>query len=326
MEDRIPELLARIDLGALVESYGGMPSGYGYGKQKYHCPHPNHADDEPSFIVSTWQGRERWHCWSACNAQGDAIDLVMWLENVTKFEAIQLLRRRANLEWEPVARRTRPTPEVARPPMELPQPLPAGQGRDRIMARFLAERGWSSDTANALQLTPVTDAWGNPRVMFPFFLRGEQVYWQARAVYGSRLRWLNPTGPVPAPYEADRLLMAEQVGVVITMEGTSDTVALIDAWPDAPVVGIPGAGALKVKWAAGFAGLTVVSVADADGGGQTLRRTVDDLLGPVAVAVHQVNGPDQFKDVAEWRKAAGDDFLEQFLDRLPRSLGRGWAA
>jgi DNA primase len=326
MDDRIPELLGRIDLCALVESYGGVPASYSYGKQKYHCPHPNHPDDDASFTVSTWRGKERFHCWSACNAQGDAIDLVMWLENVSKFEAIQLLRRRANLEWEPVARPRRPRRETARPPIQPPQPLPIGPGRDRIIARFLAERGWSQSTADALKLTPVTDAWGNPRMMFPFFLRGERVYWQARAVYASRLRWLNPTGPVPAPYEADRLLVAEDLGAVITMEGTSDTVALVDAWPDAPVIGIPGAGALKAKWAPGFAGLTVVCFADADSGGQTLRRTLDDFLSPVAKAIHHVSVPDPFKDVAEWRKWEGDAFLDAFLGRLPRSLGKGWAA
>ena len=92
--DRIPEVLARTDLRALVSEVAGPAVRVSGSTARYHCPNPHHPDAHPSFAVKG----ERWRCWSQCDAWGNAIDLVMfvgWAK--TKAEAIELLARRVGI-------------------------------------------------------------------------------------------------------------------------------------------------------------------------------------------------------------------------------------
>src|SRR5438309_533629 len=87
-DERITDLLARIDLEVLVEGYAGAPRRRGGATTTFHCPHPAHDDRRPSFTVSRSGDRQRFRCWSACGVTGDAIDLLKWLEGCTTSEAI----------------------------------------------------------------------------------------------------------------------------------------------------------------------------------------------------------------------------------------------
>jgi DNA primase len=66
---------------------------------------PFHDDSRPSFDVDP--RRQRYRCWS-CGKYGDVISFVQERERVSFLEALELLARRANIEWEqqgPGARR-----------------------------------------------------------------------------------------------------------------------------------------------------------------------------------------------------------------------------
>jgi len=291
LDNRIPEILARVDLASLVDRYAGQKRRVG-ARATYRCPSPDHDDHHPSFTVEAG----RWRCWSACARSGDAIDLLMWLGRVDKGTAVECLAEMVGLG--------RP----AKAPTQSPttQALPA-EAAERLLGQFLSERGWCPETAAELALQVVTDQRGRPRVRFPFRWQGETVGWQDRLLAEGEPRWLSSAGPIRCPYEVDRLARAHEVGALWVVEGISDCAAMIDAWPDAAVVGIPGASGLKPQWAQAFAGLVVYVVADADDAGQQMRASIDQQLGPLAAATHHVRVRDEHHDLDGWRRAYGDD-------------------
>ena len=275
-EDRIPELLARVDLVELVGRLGGVDAKRTGGTVTFHCPSPGHEDRNPSFTV---QGR-RWKCWSVCAAGGDAIDLLVWLRRCTKAEAIEELAAMVGLE----------------------RPGDLDEISSRLV-RWCARRGWGPHVIEALGLTVVADTYNRPRVRFPFRLGNEVPYWQDRALGdGVSVRWLSPKGGRPIPYEADRLALAQERGHVFIVEGVTDVAALVDVYTAPAVVGVPGVGAWRPSWAAAFAGLGVFIVADNDEAGPGFRARLAEDLAPVARAVWHVYVPEPHNDVAAWRK------------------------
>ena len=125
LEDRIPALLERLDLEAEVERRAGPPTRVSGGTATFHCPNRDHPDKMPSFTVKDG----RWRCWSACDRGGDVIDLVAWLDGLTKGEAIEELARRVGLERQTLPRPAQPartlTPDAA----------------ERLLCSFLNGRG-----------------------------------------------------------------------------------------------------------------------------------------------------------------------------------------
>jgi len=93
--DRVPEILARVDLPRLViEVAGPAVRGFATTSANFHCPSPHHSDANPSFTVKG----ERWRCWSQCGVGGNAIDLVIFVglaKNTA--EAIEFLARRVGV-------------------------------------------------------------------------------------------------------------------------------------------------------------------------------------------------------------------------------------
>jgi DNA primase len=306
LSDRIPDLLARVDLAAEVERRAGPPSRVSGGTFTFHCPHPSHDDRTPSFTV-TIEGANagRWRCWSACGTGGDVIDLLVWLDGCTKAEAIDRLAADVGL--------ARPAPERIDP-----HELVASPGLDAVFVRFLEQRQWVPDVTTALGIHPVA-LQGRPFVRFPFRQNGRTAFHQDRRIGPGIPKFLTPKGArIVCPYEADRIAHAHEVGALVIVEGVPDVVALLHAFPDAAVVGIPGVDNFKSAWSAAFARLEVVVFADNDEAGEKMRRRVTEHLDGVAAAVYQVRLPGDVHDIDDWRRRAGDD--ESFADQLLHTI------
>jgi DNA primase len=241
LENRIPELLRRVDLFDLVAERAGHPASNSGGASRFHCRrHLSHDDRKPSFTVQDG----RWRCWSSCATGGDAIDLLVWLDGITKAEAIELLGRRVGLE------------------RQQPQPRPAPRLDSRqaalLLDGYMKRRNLPPEIAEELDLSIVLDKIGHPRVRHPLRLRNEVVGWQDRALDpNSSIRWLSSPGPIRCPYEANRIQRAEEVGEVVVCEGVSDVVAIIAAFENPAVVGIAGCGWFKAEWVPAFTDLDV---------------------------------------------------------------------
>ncbi len=231
---------------------------------------------------------------------------MVWLDGITKAEAIEKLAAQVGLERPAMAGRRRRSLDA--------------HTAERMLHGFLDRRGWPRELAIELDLSVTIDAYGHPRVRFPFRLKGEVVGYQDRAIGSARLRWLSPQGQrIICPYEADRLdRAATETGEAMVVEGVSDTVAIIASIPDAVVVGIPGVSGFKAEWAPAFAGLRVWIVGDSDAAGETFRARCDTLLAPVAKKVLHLRVPACFHDVDSWRQAAHDngDFAAELLETL----------
>lgn len=299
-QDRIPAILERVDLVELVTSFSGPPVAQTSGVLTFHCPAPDHKDEHPSFTVKDKQ----WRCWSQCASSGNAIDLMMLVGAAdSPADAIDQLAGRVGLEKpQRTLRGTRSQRRV--------DPDVAAE----VLDRYLRERHWPSALIAELGLCVVADQGGNLRVRHPFRLQGKTVGWQARAVdEGVEPRWLSSRGPIRCPYEADRLHGVPDGGLVVITEGVSDAASIIAAFPDEPVVGIPGTCGFKAQWVKAFEDLHVVVLGDNDAAGDQFRNEVAGLLNTVAT-MYQVPVPSHFGDVTDW--LAGSDDHEDFADQV----------
>ncbi|MGH9121440.1 MAG: hypothetical protein ACRDYC_05775 [Acidimicrobiales bacterium] len=304
--DRVPEVLARIDLHALVTERAGSAAHMSGGKATFHCPHPDHPDRHPSFTVHNG----RWKCWAVCAAGGDAIDLLVWLgEAPTKRDAIEMLSRQLGIVRDSV----RPAGQLS-----------AGAQR-ALLQRYLVARNLPPEIVAELELSVVVDHFGRPRIRHPFRLRGEVVGWQDRAVEPNvSLRWLSSPGPVRCPYEVDRLVAARKDGAVVITEGVSDAVAVVAAFSEPKVVGIPGTCGFRAEWAPAFRDLVVFIAPDNDAGGETFARNVCAALRGIAREVRRVYVPPEFNDLGAWLVEVGD--REVFAVELEANLARALPA
>lgn len=108
-DDEIRQLKAKIDLAALVRSYGVELKRVGQKDLQGHCPF--HSDTKtPNLIVTPGAGL--WHC-MACDAGGSAIDFVMRKENLSFREAVVKLQGTSSYK-----RRTGPV-ETTRPAADV---------------------------------------------------------------------------------------------------------------------------------------------------------------------------------------------------------------
>ena len=313
VEDRIATIKATLDLGSLLEAELGPPATLHGGKGWWHCPLPGHqsGDRRPSLMADS----RRWTCWSGTHqpSRGDAIDWLKIRSNLTTAEAID---RAAELAGGTPVTRARssfpgthlPSPAPARPRPPQTRPL-TGPAAEEALSAFLSNRGWSSATAAALDLSVVRDRCGLVRVRFPFSPSG--TYGAARLVgeHPSAPRWLLDPGPMPGPYRAENLA---RPGRVFATEGITDSAALLDARPEAAVVGVPGTHALKPAWLPAFRGRQVAVIGDNDAAGQAFARATAEALAPFAASVVILEVPAQHGDLADWRKGAGDHFDAEF--------------
>lgn len=338
----IPRVLERVRLDDLVAERVGAGRRVG-GRTLYHCPHPSHPDAHPSFDVD--ERRQTWHCRSRCDAWGDAIDLLVWLDGMSKADAIAYLAERYGIEPEPGTGRR--SPGIVRRFVPTPPPAPVvnlvGQSTDKarpvtgpaavqLLDAFLASRGWSRATAEAVGLT-VVRSWDGYRVRFPFLRDGVALVWQDRAVEPSNRepKWAAPKGAELYPFGLDYLARyngppdtwptCPVIGrpAVWLCEGPADAVTLLERFPTVSVLALPGAKAWKPQYADALEGLPVFLVADNDAEGESLRATVSSALtGRSELA--QVRLPEHCNDVNDWHLVAGDGFADELLAAVDDAL------
>lgn len=91
------DVLSRTDLRSLLDEVT-QSNGHQGRSAKWHCPSPDHPDNNPSVTVSADRhGKDRWRCWSNTDHRGDAIDLVRTVQSVDAPEAADWLAVRAGM-------------------------------------------------------------------------------------------------------------------------------------------------------------------------------------------------------------------------------------
>lgn len=278
--DSIRELIESVDLIELVTRYAG--SGRSNGAQTtFSCPHPSHPDEHPSFVVArNRNGRQVWRCFSMCDRRGDALDLIEWLDGLSRAEALQRLRE--------IAGRPAPTrSDTHRPSPPRPAPAPRRApdrsqtlDADWLLDKYAQSRGWSSEIVQRFDLTVVTDHHGQMRIRHPFYAPDDTgswspAYWQDRARSGVSPKWLSPRGISPVLFNLRSL--HPDVSTVVICEGPPDTITAATALADVPEVaciGVPGVSAWRDEWGALVSDLRIVVAADPDDAGRKLEAAV----------------------------------------------------
>lgn len=316
----LADLVARVDLGALVEHYSGPGKRQG-ARTVYTCPNPAHADAHPSFDVRRdLDGVERGRCRSQCAWSGDALDLVEWVEGLDRPRAIERLRSWTGTPDPAHYRPTRPTP-ARKPLAPLPdtRPVPEDTAR-RLMAAYLTRRGWPADTPGRFGLSVVLDERGHPRIRHPFTVPDGAggtllVTWQDRATGNVTPRWWAPEGRPLPPWNV-AALEADDVTAAVICEGPADgiTAALaLERVPGVAVVAIPGTNGWRTEWAEMFAGLVVVLVTDADDAGRKFGESLAGELAGIAATVRRAPLQSGANDLSDLCAASGLEVVRRLL-------------
>lgn len=330
--DTLADLVARVDLPELVAHLGGVPARGAAGRKAFHCPHPAHDDSAPSFAVrTTTTGRQVYKCY-ACNAGGDALDLVQWLTGGTKGDAARYLRQWLGIDDTPAGRRrdtrrpagarvadTRNDTPPATPP---PSPrLPADTRRpgdavaDRVLADYCRSRGWPASAVDRFGLSAVVDGAGMVRIRHPFYVPGPDgpvlATWQDRATRAVAKGKYHAAPKRHVPLFGLCDLDRPEVTRAVICEGPPDAITarlVLDDDPTVAAVGVPGASYWQAAYAGMFAGLSVLIVPDADDPGTELAATIaNDLKGHAACAHTLTIGG--VKDLTEYVAAAGAESM-----------------
>jgi len=349
----LSDLVSQVDLNQLVSRYTG--NGRTSGKvTTYSCPHPAHADTHPSFTVTTnSKGREVAKCFSQCAWQGDALELVKWLEGLSTGEAASWLRRFIGLAEAPTFSSKPYTPrpyagkitpvslgEQAEHPRKFPLLYPqgkelTGESAERFMKKYLTSRSWPCEVVEKFSLSVVLDPSGKPRIRHPYFTptsSGEWVlsYYQDRGANSSPVKWLSPKGSTPQLFNLKSLEADSLEGVVIC-EGAADTITAslaLEGCPFVAVIGVPGVSAWRDEWAHFVNGLRVVVAADNDEAGRTLEQRVKASVKSPVTFVRASHG-----DLTEIANEIGLESLRALLltglgslpEATPRTLDESTA-
>jgi DNA primase/hydrogenase maturation factor len=295
LDDRIPHILESVDLVELVTRYGGTQAGSERGGSvTFHCPNPAHADTTPSFTVNV--NRQTWKCWSQCEAAGDAIDLLLFLNVAgTKAQAIEMLANESGM--------SRPEP------VKTPRPVSGRAAPPKVVATYdyTDERGEVLYKINRYE--PGRD--GKSKSFGQFSPDGN----------GGWKPGLN--GQARPPYKLPDVVshMAKGDGFwVFIVEGEKCVEALADLGIVA-TCNSQGAGQFTAEHADWFKGAYGVAVLpDNDARGQAHAVTVATLTSGVAdhVRIVELPGLPDKGDVADWIATGGDrKALKALLDATP---------
>ena len=318
------------DLVALVERYSGQGRRAG-NSFTYRCPNPQHPDNTPSFTVTRdKRGTWRASCWSQCQFRGDALDLVCWLDGCTKAQGADKLRAFMGLPareiWVPPVQK-RP---AAQPAPKALQPLTARHHKtqkpnadtcQKVLNSYLTFRGWPEWVVSQFGLSVVADDRGLVRVRHPFYAHTAEgcqpVAFQDRATGQALPKWKGPQG-VPLPLYNGHTL-TDEVRAVLICEGPADTISACVAvknHPGVTAVGVAGVNAWRTEWAHLFTGRMVVTVADSDTAGGTLRDRVEDDLTPITKSLLHLLLPTEVNDLTDYCKQYGYELVGDNLSAL----------
>lgn len=314
--ERLSTLIERVDLPSLVEQYAGPGKRQG-NTFTFSCPNPSHPDRNPSFTVKPDKnGKWRARCWSACAWQGDALNLVEWLEGLSIGEAVARLRHLLG-DYVPATYRPGPiNPKRVSPleasalitPEDISRPL-EGDRAAAIMSRYLTSRAWGIEAVMLFNLEVRQYPNNEPRIRHPFYSvspTGEWLltYWQDRAAFPCppKARWRSPANGVPTLFNLPAL-ENKKLNSVVICEGPADTIsaALLLHGSHMAAIGVPGVGAWRSEYAPLFDGLNVVVAADNDEGGRTLERNIAKDLTRCRVSFVRVSDGDLTKCVERAR-------------------------
>jgi DNA primase len=330
------ELLARVDLAAVLESLSGPRTTSG----RWHCPDVDHADEHPSVTVRVAEsGKQTWRCWSGGH-RGTAIDAVMANRRVGVGDAIVWLA--VNYGHLPVVERP------ARPPRRS-----AGDPDQRVVdyihsaskllwtsagkehRDWLHRRGLDDEVLrlNHVGADPGRRLLGRPRngfpsgwpaVVYPALDRhGRPVFFQARYLDppAHRGKYDSPSSIFAAN---PRLAWAAPVGepserIIVLCEGIPD--ALVAAQAQLRAVGLMGASIAdpaatqELAEAAATSGYGVVICFDSDEAGRTGGDRIRRQLVEHGVTVATVCPPPG-RDITMW--AGGDKgWRARLLSAIP---------
>ena len=314
----IKDLIASVDLASLVESRSGQGRASG-SSVLFSCPSPDHADHHPSFSVYLdRQGRQRWKCQSQCGRSGDALDLLEWLENCSKSEALRRLREYCGKSWEatpPVKKRDLP---IERPLLyRIVDGLDQSEADKTYLDKYLAWRGWSAEIAQEFRLSVVTDRQGVQRIRHPYLApstNGDWVvtWYQDRGPTRSAPRWDSPKGSASYPYNL-RSLERDNLRAVIVCEGPADTISAhlaLEGVSGVACIGIAGANAWKSQWSVLLEGLLVIVVMDNDEAGERLVVSIKDSSPSGVIALKPIG-----KDLSAMLLSHGVEGVKSLLLR-----------
>ena len=311
----LSDLIAQVDLNQLVSRYTG--NGRTSGKvTTYSCPHPAHTDAHPSFTVMVnSKGKEVAKCFSQCAWQGDALELVKWLEGLSTGEAIKWLRRYLGQAQEPTFYSKPPTPSKPLRSLSPKGQELTGESADRFMKKYLTSRGWTCEVVEKFALSVVLDPSDKPRIRHPYFTptsSGEWVlsYYQDRGANSSPVKWLSPKDSTPQLFNLKSLEADSLEGVVIC-EGAADTITAslaLEGCPFVAVIGVPGVSAWRDEWAHFVNGLRIVVAADNDEAGRTLEQRIRNSVTSPVTYVRATHG-----DITEIANEIGLESLRALL-------------
>ena len=333
--ENLSDLIAQVDLNQLVSRYTG--NGRTSGKvTTYSCPHPAHADTHPSFTVTTnSKGKEVAKCFSQCAWQGDALELVKWLEGLSTGEAASWLRRFIGQAEEQTF-----YSKKAESPRKVLLLYPqgeelTGESAERFMKKYLTSRGWPCEVAERFSLSVVLDSSGKARIRHPYFTpnsSGEWVlsYYQDRGDKTSLPKWKSPKGSTPQLFNLKSLEADSLEGVVIC-EGAADTITAslaLEGCPFVAVIGVPGVSAWRDEWSHFVNGLRIVVAADNDEAGRTLEQRIRNSVSSPVTCVRASHG-----DLTEIANEIGLESLRALLlaglgelpEATPRTLAESVA-
>lgn len=333
--ENLSELIQLVDLNQLVSRYTG--NGRTSGKVTiYSCPHPAHADTHPSFTVTTnSKGKEVAKCFSQCAWQGDALELVKWLEGLSTGEAASWLRRFIGQAQEPTFYSKPSTPSKPLRSLSPKGQELTGESADRFMKKYLTSRGWPCEVAERFSLSVVLDSSGKARIRHPYFTpnsSGEWVlsYYQDRGDKTSLPKWKSPKGSTPQLFNLKSLEADSLEGVVIC-EGAADTITAslaLEGCPFVAVIGVPGVSAWRDEWSHFVNGLRIVVAADNDEAGRTLEQRIRNSVSSPVTCVRASHG-----DLTEIANEIGLESLRALLltglgelpEATPRTLAESVA-
>lgn len=340
----LAELVARVDLPALVERYAG-PGRHTAGRWTFQCPNPGHHDRHPSFTVTRARSG-RWYarCWSQCADRGplDALAFVQWLDGLDTAEAAAKLRafngdpdpytvassKRTTSgpapkpsTGSPSYGRTAPETPPYTPPVDTDPRMPTGAGTE-LLHRYCTFRGWPFEVIERHGLEAVTVR-GWPAIRHPYRVPNGDgglsvMWWQDRPRSGpGRPKWLAPTGHRPVPFGLEQLT-GDDLRTVIVCEGPADAItAGVAAEPfgtTVAAIGIPGVHAWTAGWTAFVAGLHVIVCTDPDPAGDDLAGRIVTDLDTAGCRVHRYRPGDG--DLTDTAKRTGLEAVRHDLTEL----------
>lgn len=268
------ELLARVDLAEVIESYGVTLKKK--GRELVACC-PFHSESTPSFTVTP--EKQRFYCFG-CQAGGDALTFVQEITGCTFGEAMEALGAREALPTNPATRT--PTRPADDPPEWIKGPAPATVDDPPATLRIMRGGEWTE--------APVVARWAyhdadgqlvgyTCRVEFerPDGTRAKDVLpltWQTNTRTGEQ-RWRMGAFDAPRPLYGAELLAASPGAAVIVVEGEKAADAARRMFPGRLVVTWPGGckAVERADWTP-LAGRKVVLWPDADAAADRAGETL----------------------------------------------------